>query len=196
LNGKRKTIAIGLACVLVIASVTVVAVLASSKLPSPPADLADKMILRPGDLNVKGTWIISKDMSGPGFPQENQSSYQFGDFWYNGVHIRMGVVVWNSTDIALANYHYGQDHLDNITQSGISQATENISVGDHGYRAKVFDYLWEVTFTRGNVTAFMTLEDHAIGFLPGHDERSMLEVSMAVALVQDLKIQDYRSSIA
>ncbi len=50
-------------------------------------DLADRFILRPGDLEGGGAWLVEKELGPPIFPMQNQSSYQFCLFYYHNVFV-------------------------------------------------------------------------------------------------------------
>ncbi len=104
------------------------------------------------------------------------------------------MIVWNNTESGANSLHEGQRNLDSTTLYGSTHQTENISVGDHGYIARVATNTWNVNFIRGNVTVSLQFTDNAMGFQPNHDERYLYEVSMAVSMVQDLEILDYQSS--
>ncbi|MGD1061076.1 MAG: hypothetical protein ABR879_06430 [Methanomassiliicoccales archaeon] len=190
---RRKVIAIVTVGILIAVGVVVVVVTAKSNQSASFADLADRLIIRPGDLNGGIGWEVEKDLGPPDSLQQNQSSYQYGQFFYQGVYVNEALIVWNTTGGCTNSYHNWQEFADNLTQSGISEKTENISVGDDGYLAKVFVGTWEIVFIRGNVTVSLQFRDYGMGFA-NNDAKFLYELSTTVAQVQDLKILAYLSS--
>ncbi len=139
-------------------------------------------------------WKVEKDLGPPDSLQQNQSAYQYGDFDYHGVLVNEALIVWNTTESCAKDYHNGQEFADNLARSGLSEETENISVGDSGYLAKVFANTWNIVFLRGNVTVSLEFTDGGMGYYPNNDAKFLFELSTAVAQVQDLKILAYQST--
>ncbi len=193
-GNRTRSKVIGAIAVLLVVSAAMVVVFSLTNQPISATNLADRLIIRPGDLNGGVDWKVERDLGPPDSLQSNQTSYQYGRFEYQGVEVHEALIVWNSSESCAADFCQWQKYADNLTQSGNFAKTENISVGENGCIARIFDNTWNLVFIRGNVTVSLMFKDYGMGLQLNNDAKFLFEFSLTVALVQDLKILDYQSS--